>query len=194
LEDAALLEALRAGDPQAWRRSMQANLPALIGYAQRMTGDRASAEEAVQEALVTVYRSLDRFEGQCSFRTWMFRAVRFRALDFLRGRDRYVSMDLDDPMAGAFDDKGHWVAPPVDWGVDLDNQIDAQRALAQVRRQVDKLPHDLREVFLMREVHGLSGAEVCAALEITPENARTRLHRARKQLRSMVHRAITEGV
>ncbi len=194
MDEAALLTALRAGDQAAWRQCLQDNLPALIGYAARMTGDRASAEEVVQEALVTVYRGLDRFEGRCSIRSWMFRAVRSRALDELRRRGRVVLSDDGDPLEGAFDERGKWQNPPPDLGGELDRKIDAQRALAQVRRQVDRLPHDLREVFLLREVQGLETDEICAALEITPENLRTRLHRARKKLRAQVVRAIQEGV
>jgi RNA polymerase sigma-70 factor, ECF subfamily len=194
LDESALLSALRSGDQEAWRSCLQANLPALIGYASRMTGDRASAEEVVQEALVTVYRGLDSFEGRCSLRSWMFRAVRSRALDELRRRGRVVLTDDRDPLEGAFDGKGHWREGPPDLGPDLDRRIDAQRTLAQVRRQVDRLPHDLREVFLLAEVQGLERGEICAALDITPENLRTRLHRARKQLRAQVVRAIQEGV
>ncbi len=194
MDESELLAALREGDQAAWRRCLQANLPALIGYATRMTGDRASGEEAVQEALVTVYRGLDKFEGRCSLRSWMFRAVRSRALDELRRRGRMVVADDVDPMADAFDARGKWQEPPPGLGSLLDSRIDAKRALAQVRRQVDKLPHDLREIFLLREVQGLETAEICAALDITPENLRTRLHRARKQLRAQVVRAIHEGV
>lgn len=194
MDEAELLTALQAGDQEAWRRCLQDNLPALIGYATRMTGDRASGEEAVQEALVTVYRGLATFEGRCSVRSWMFRAVRSRALDELRRRGRVVLADDSDPLDGAFDERGRWRDGPPDLSIDLDSRIDAQRALAQVRRQVDRLPHDLREVFLLREVQGLDTAEACAALEITPENLRTRLHRARKQLRAQVVRAIQEGV
>ena len=194
MNEGELLTALRAGDQDVWRQCLQANLPSLIGYATRMTGDRASGEEAVQEALVTVHRSLDKFEGRCSMRSWMFRAVRSRALDELRRRGRVVLTSDVDPMQSAFDAKGHWQEPPPELGSSLDARLDAKRALDQVRRQVDRLPHDLREVFLLREVQGLETTEICAALEISPENFRTRLHRARKQLRVQVVRAITEGV
>lgn len=190
MEEAQLLEALRRGDALAWQACLRANLPALLGYATRMTGDRATAEEVVQEALVTVYRGLDRFEGHCSVRSWLFRAVRSRALDELRRRGRVILVEDSDPMGVAFDSKGRWQDPPPDLG----DRLDAQRALAQVRRQVDRLPHKLREVFLLSEVQGLDSAEICAALDITPQNLRTRLHRARKQLRVLVVRAIHEGV
>ncbi len=194
MAEAELIDALRAGDQDAWRQTLQANLPALIGYATRMTGDRASGEEVVQEALVTVYKGLSAFEGRCSLRSWMFKAVRSRALDELRRRGRVVLSPHGDPLEDAFDGRGRWREEPPELGSDLDSRIDAQRALAQVRRQVDRLPHDLREVFLLREVQGLDSSEICAALEITPQNLRTRLHRARKQLRAQVVRAIQEGV
>jgi len=189
VDDPSLLPALRRGDAAVWRQALEAHMPALIGYATRMTGDRSTGEEAVQEALISVYRSIDRFEGRCSFRSWLFRAVHNRSVDAIKRRGRYVNAGEGDPTEALFDEKGHWRNACPDWTVQMDEQLDARRRLAEVRRQVDRLPHDLRDVVLLKEVQGLETPEVCEALGITATNMRVRLHRARKALRVALTRA-----
>lgn len=187
------LEQLQAGDPGTWEQVVREQGPKLVGYATRMMGDRATAEEVVQEALVAAYRSIDRFMGRASFGSFLFQVVRGKAIDELRRRKRYSELTRGDPEQGYFKANGRWARACEQWDGSADSRLDARRKLALVRRELDRLPHTHRDVLLLKEVQQLASEEVCHALDISPVNLRVRLHRARKALRAAVEVALKEG-
>jgi RNA polymerase sigma-70 factor (ECF subfamily) len=187
-----LHERLRAGDHGAWAAVLKEHGPALLGYARRLVGDEARAEEVVQEALVAVFGSIATFEGRGSFRGWLFRAVHNKAIDELRARKRYVDAEPGDPDHGCFGPDGRWERPCPDWEPILGARLDAKVLVERVREQLDALPHAHREVLLLKEVHGLSAEEICETLGISPGNLRIRIHRARKALRAAVGSSLEE--
>ena len=189
-----LVAALQRGDGRAWRQVMEDYGPMLIAYATRLLKSRAAAEEAVQEAVVSVHGGIERFEGRCSLKSWLFRAVHNKAIDELRRNKRFATPSFDEEMEwerrfGA----RMWVDPPKRWAGTVDAKIDAKRVLNVVRGEVEKLPHTHRQVLLMKEVHGLSSKEVCDVLEISSANLRVSLHRARRALRTAVERELGEA-
>jgi RNA polymerase sigma-70 factor, ECF subfamily len=186
MADQDLVERLTAGDSAAWRQVFSEYGPRLLGYATRMLGDRSMAEEVVQDSLVSAYKSIGRFQGRSGLKTWLFRVVHNRAIDELRRRKRFVHAPDDDPEPAYFNEAGKWTDSCPKWGERAEEQLDAQRKLARVRVELDKLPHNYREVILLKEVHGLDTSEICEALDISPGNLRIRLHRARKALRAAV--------
>lgn len=179
------ISALKAGTASEWRALLACYGPYLLGYAIRMVGDRGTAEEILQDSLVNVYRTIDRFEGRCSLKSWLYRAVHNRAIDEIRRRKRYVDVGRD-PEKDYFNDAGRWQHDCPGWDGMAAKRLDDRRLLAVVREKLGQLPHIHREILLMKEVDGLEPAEICAALEITPGNYRLRLHRARAALRAAV--------
>ncbi len=175
------VDALKAGDPAAWQRTLTLHGPRLLDYATGMLGDRAAAEDVVQSSMIRVYRGFSRFEGRCSVKSWLFRAVHNRAIDELRFRKRFVDVG-EDPDARYFDNQGRWARPCSTW--DPSEQAGSRELLRMVRAEIERLPHDLRDVLLMVEVQGLPRSEVCDILGITSGNLRVRLHRARRNLRA----------
>ncbi len=107
-----LLESLRNGDQKAWREVLERYGPMLIGYATRLLKSRDRAEEVVQEAIVSVHGGLERFEGRCSLKSWLFRAVHNKAIDELRRSGRFVSPPDDENgrWEERFTDRGGWAA------------------------------------------------------------------------------------
>lgn len=186
-DEAALLAALQRSDPHAWHTLLTTWLPPLLAYARRMVGDPHSAEEVVQDALVHIHAGLDRFEGRCSLKSWLYRAVHNRAIDELRRRKRFVEPPRDDDQVWAerFVD-GRWALPPGAWEGSEGARLDARRLLEVVASRLDTLPHQHREVLLMKEVHGLAAEEICDVLGISPANLRVCLFRARRALRDAV--------
>lgn len=189
------LDALRRNDPAAWRALLERYGPALVAYATRMLRDRATAEEVVQEAIVSVHAGFASFEERCSLKSWLYRAVHNKAIDELRRRKRFV--DVPDDEERRWDDnfdERHWRSPPREWQGSVGARIDAQRVLDVVQRRLDTLPHQHREVLLMKEVHGLGSEEICDALGISPANLRVCLYRARRALREAVAAELEEGL
>ncbi|MCO4760645.1 MAG: RNA polymerase sigma factor [Myxococcales bacterium] len=189
-----LIEALQRGDGRAWRQVMEDYGPMLVAYATRLLKSRAAAEEAVQEAVVSVHGGIERFEGRCSLKSWLFRAVHNKSIDELRRNKRFATpnRDEDAEWERRFGPR-MWADPPKQWAGTVDAKIDAKRVLDVVRSEVENLPHTHRQVLLMKEVHGLSSKEVCDVLEISPANLRVSLHRARRALRNAVSQQLGEA-
>ncbi len=186
----ALVERLKTGDGAAWKDVFSQHGPMLLGYATRMLNDRGLAEDVVQDALISAYRKIDTFDGRASVKAWLARIVRNRAIDVLRRRNRLVEMPDGDPEAGYFDERGKWAISCPRFPELGEQRLDDQRLLERVRKAMDALPHTQRDVLLLKEVHGFSTKEICAALDLEPGNVRIRIHRARKALRA----AVLQGV
>lgn len=187
-QESAQVDALKAGAHWAWKEILALHGPALLNYAIRMLGDRGTAEEILQDSLVNIYHTIDRFEGRCSIKSWLFRAVHNSAIDEIRRRKRYVDVG-DEALDRYFNEAGRWMNDCPGWDGFAAKQMDEKRLLNLVQEQMDHLPHAHREVLLLKEVEGLNTAEICAALDISPGNLRIRIHRARAALRA----AVVEG-
>ncbi|MBL4801414.1 MAG: RNA polymerase sigma factor [Emcibacter sp.] len=183
LTEAAQVKALKAGDAVAWRDLLSRYGPSLLNYASSLLGDRGAAEEILQDSLVNIYRTIDRFEGRCSLKSWLYRGVHNRAIDEIRRRKRYVEVSADG-LEDYFNEQGHWKHDCPGWDGLAAKQLDEKRVLSVVRQEMDRLPHMHREVLLMKDVEGLKTSEICAALEISAGNLRIRIHRARVALRT----------
>lgn len=186
------LEALKAGNAAIWRMVLVQHGPKLLGYAIRMLGDRGTAEDIVQDSLVNIYHTIDRFDGRCSIKSWMYRAVHNRAIDELRRRRRYVDVSRD-AQENYFDEAGRWREDCHGWDGLAAKQLDEKRLLNVVWDKIKHLPHAHREILLMKDVEGLGSDEICAALDISPGNFRIRIHRARATLRAAVVQDMAGG-
>lgn len=169
-DDPALVRAAAMGDRDAFEAIVARHGPSLTRYARRATPDLGDAEDLVQEALVAAWRSLDRFDGRSTLRTWLFGILAHKIAN-ARRRRRAVPVDteaLDRPATGAHGD-------PVRHASDVELRTAIGAALAD-------LPHRQREVWVLVEVEGLSQAEVSQVLHLTPDAVRGQLFRARRAL------------
>jgi len=169
-DDRVLVDQVRAGDGAAYAQlvdryggRLHAMLLHLAG------GDHDLAAELTQEAFVRAYANLDQFAGASSFYTWIWRLARNRALDLL-ARKRPLNVELEPLGATASD-----AAPSA--ALEGCEQRDA------VRRALEALPADQREVLLLREFDGLDYGEIAAALAVPEGTVKSRLNRARAALR-----------
>jgi RNA polymerase sigma-70 factor, ECF subfamily len=180
--DRVLVDALRAGDEDAFRELLDRHNDALIRAALSYVSSRAVAEEVVQETWLAVIKGLDGFEGRSSLKTWIFRILANRAQT--RGAREARVVPVEEPAVdpARFDaTTGAWATPPRPW-------IPEDRALAaEVRAQLDAaiagLPPRQRLVITLRDVEGWSPEEICGVLDVTENNQRVLLHRARAGVR-----------
>ena len=159
----------------------------------RVLRDEEQARDAVQDAFLKVYRSLDRFEGRSSFYTWLYRLVMNVCLDLRRRdrSDRHVEWDETrgvEPMAGAAPLAG------AEGSLDFGPADAAMRRelLAQLATAIDELPDAARETLILREVEGLSYTEIAEALAIPKGTVMSRLHYARRRVREILASQVTE--
>lgn len=179
------LEALKKGDSNAWAVVLKELGPGLLGYAIRMLGDKASAEDVVQDSLVNVYRNINDFDGNCSFKSWLYRAVRNRSIDEIRRSKRFVDVG-ETPEQDFFDESGSWREDSLEWDGQAARDLEYKNLLKIVHDEINKMPHVYRDVLLLKEVEGLETKEICKALDINAGNYRIRIHRARTALKSAV--------
>lgn len=182
----ALLPRLRAGDEDSFRQLVERYHGGLLNVARTLLRD-GEAEEAVQEAWVSVYRHIARFEGRSSLRTWLTRIVINEAKMRLRKNGREIILDLasaePEPFADRFDDSGHWSAVPQQWDAHSPEQLLEERDLLDcLQRTLAKLPTNQRLVLELRDLQGEELDAICNMLEISASNVRVLLHRARTQL------------
>jgi RNA polymerase sigma-70 factor (ECF subfamily) len=181
LDDLELVALARRRDGEAFRVIMQRNNQRLYRVARSVVADDSEAEDVVQQAYVNAFGSLATFRGEASLATWLTRITLNEALGRLRRQRPMVDLEaLDAEPAG----NAKIIPFPL-----MSEDIDPERAAAQrqirhlIERAIDDLPEIFRVVFVMRDVEGLSIEETADFLGLEPATVKTRLHRARQQLR-----------
>ncbi len=185
-DEPKLLEALRAGDGEAYERLVRSYGGRMLAVTRRLLRDEEEARDAVQDAFLSAFRSIDRFEGQSRLSTWLHRIAVNAALMKLRSKKRKPETSIEDLLPGFIED-GHMAEPPeAPWREGADALLARGETREWVRRRIDDLPESHRTVLLLRDIEELDTAEVAKLLDLSPGAVKTRLHRARQALRSLL--------
>lgn len=182
--DAGLVDRLRAGEEAAFVDLVRRYQPQMLRLAEATVGSSAVAQEVTQDTWIAVMRGVDRFEGRSSFKTWLFHILMNRARTAASKEQR--AGRPDDNIDEKFDKSGAWAEPPTPWSDDAENRLDAQDLADRVKDLLPQLPASQREVVVLRDVEGLTSADVCQLLDLTEGNQRVLLHRGRAKLRSLL--------
>jgi RNA polymerase sigma-70 factor, ECF subfamily len=164
--DAWLVRRARGGDLDAFEALVRRHQQRAYRIALRIVGNPEDAEDVTQEVFVQVWATMAGFVGSAAFSTWLYRVVVNRSLNHRRGRRPTEALpDGDHPdRAGTAD------------------TVIARERVAATARAVAALPGDLRAVFVLRQLEGLSYEEIGAILDLPEPTVRGRLARARKAL------------
>lgn len=185
--DAALVEQLRGGNPQAFEVLVRQYGGRMLATARRLVGSDDDARDVVQEAFLAALRAIDTFAGAARLSTWLHRIVINAALMKLRSRRRRRE-DSIDGLLPRFDEEGRWAEPASHWDTCSDALLERQETRAMVRSAIDRLPLSYRSVLLLRDIEELDTDETASLLGVTPNAVKTRLHRARQALRTLLQR------
>lgn len=191
-DDEVLVERLRAGEEGAYEELVRAHGGRMLAVARRFLPSEEDARDAVQDAFLSAFRSIDRFEGQARLSTWLHRIVVNASLMKLRTRRRKPEQSIEDLLPGFLED-GHLARPPSPWrAADLDG---AERADLRdlILRSIRSLPETYRNVLLLRDIEDLDTEETAEMLGISAGAVKTRLHRARQALRELLEPHLREG-
>jgi RNA polymerase sigma-70 factor (ECF subfamily) len=156
--------------------------PRLFGIAYRMLGSAAEAEDVVQDALLSAWKSLASFEGT-SFRAWVFRIATNRALDRLRSRKRHPELPLDPPTD---EDAAVSWAEPAAPGPDLTEIAAGREALRIVEEALATLPAEQRAALLLRDIEGFAYEEIATITSSEVGTVKSRIHRGRVAVRNIL--------
>ncbi len=184
-EEAALVARLRAGEEKAYEELVRRHGGRMLAVARRFLPEEEDARDAVQDAFLSAFRAIDRFQGQSRLSTWLHRIVVNAALLKLRARRRHPEEPIE-AFLPEFEPDGHQAEPAVPWRADVLERLEREELRRIVRAAIERLPDSHRLVLLLRDIEGLDTAETAAALEITAANAKVRVHRARQALRALL--------
>ncbi|MFC4975369.1 sigma-70 family RNA polymerase sigma factor [Halomonas beimenensis] len=177
------------------RRRLEAIRPRLVSFALLHLRDRAQAEDAVQEALVSAIEKDASFAGRSGYETWVFGILKYKILDAMRAQRRQgkwepLDEDVDDDAIDRqFQQSGRWQpsARPTSWG-EPEAAFENEHFWQVFDACMIGLPDNLARVFSLRELMGLSTGDICQEVGIKENNCWVMLHRARLRLRACIER------
>jgi RNA polymerase sigma-70 factor (ECF subfamily) len=193
-EDSRLVAQILEGDDAAFRALVDREHPLLVRLAKGIVKDPALVEEVVQDAWLSVVRSLESWEARSSLRTWIGRIVLNRAKTVASRASRSVPVpsfdsELDEREdtvdASCFSTLGFWKKSPARWNEENPEALVTQRETRlAIEAAMEGLPPGQRAVVTLRDLEGWSSEETCNVLEISESNQRVLLHRARARIRA----------
>jgi RNA polymerase sigma-70 factor (ECF subfamily) len=192
-EDAALLERLRAGDEAAYEELVRTHGGRLLAVARRFLRNEEDARDAVQDAFLSAFRSIGRFEGQARLSTWLHRIVVNAALMKLRSRRRKPEQSIEE-LLPAFLEDGHMAQPAAEWRISGADAAERNQLRQLLLDKIQELPEGHRNVLLLRDIEELDTEETAEAMGLSAAAVKTRLHRARQALRALLDPHLREGV
>lgn len=173
LSDEEVVARVLEGEVELFEILMRRHNQRLYRAARAILHDDLQAEDVMQAAYVHAYEHLDQFRGTAPFTAWLTRITVNEALKRIRASKRFAEPEGEEETMDRF-------ASPAPSPEQSAAAAEASRLLESV---IEALPEGMRTVFVLREVEGMSTAEVSTALEISEESVKVRLHRARALLR-----------
>lgn len=181
--DVDLLRASGAGDTEAFAVLVDRHQARAFRFALALTPTRQAAEDVLQQAMLSAWRSAAHFRADATVRTWLLTIVRNAAYhDCVRRRRE----PLDDRSLDDLGLDAGWGAPSQERAL-----LDRERHDA-LARALDRLPDDDRAVVVLRDLEGLSGDDACAVLQLSLAAMKSRLHRARLRLAAEVRKEMSD--
>jgi RNA polymerase sigma-70 factor (ECF subfamily) len=175
-----LLQRARAGDGRAFEELAREAEVGLYRHVLRIVGTPEEAEDVVQDAFISAWRSLAAFQGG-SFRAWLFRIATNRSIDLIRARRRRGELPLEPPEG----EEVEW-AEPAAGGPDPVEIASRDEALAVVEEALRGIPSEQRAALLLRDVEGFSYEEIAQITAVEVGTVKSRIHRARTAVRNVL--------
>ena len=168
-DDHTLVAAAQAGDRDALDTLLRRHYDRIHAICRRIAGSSRDADDAVQEAMISIVRGLARFDGRAAFSTWTYRIATNASLDELRKRDRRPS-----PHSATDEGATRDVADPV-----APRRIDAVVDRLAIDEALDELPDEFRVAVVLRDLCDLDYAEIAETLGVPPGTVKSRIARGR---------------
>src|SRR5437763_16654787 len=181
----ALVQAAKKGDLEAFSGLVKRYDRNIFRIAQHITHNEEDAQDVVQEAFLKAYQNLEQFQGNSKFYTWLVRIAVNEALMKLRRRKTSKTISLDEDVET---EEGSMPREVADWGPNPE-QLYGQSELGDIlQKTIQGLPQSYRTVFVLRDIEGLSTEETAEMLNLSVPAVKSRLLRARLQLRERLNR------
>ena len=184
-DEASLISRLQNGDATAFELVVRTYGSRLLAVTRRFLRNEEDANDALQEALLSAFRSIRGFSGNSRLGTWLHRIAVNAALMRLRSQSRGHEFSIEELLPRFLED-GHQVKSSVGWNDTAESLIERRETAELVRQSIDRLPESYRSILLIRDIEEIDTEEAARMLEISPGAVKTRLHRARQALRTLL--------
>ena len=172
-----IVAGLRAGDEEAFESLLKAQSPALLRTARRFLRCEEDARDAVQDAFLSLFKSIASFESNSQLSTWLHRILINCCLMKLRKQRRHPEQEFEaEPVQAAIES--------------AESALHREELRKFVRASIDTLPDSYRVVVLLRDIEECSNGEVARLLDVSPNAVKVRLHRAHQALRTVLDPAM----
>jgi len=180
IEGPELADGIRAGDPEARRKVVEAYLAQILRASRAAGLDAATAEDVAQSTFLTFFEKAATFEGRSQIRTWLF-GILYRKIQEARrkGRRETPTDEIEAIVDRRFDERGNWANPPQD----IQKVLEGAEVQEAIDGCLEGVPTQQRMAFVLREVEGLVSDEICKILSVTRTNLGVLIFRARNRLR-----------
>lgn len=167
----------RRGDADAFEQLVTAYRNQVFRLALRMCGNEADADEVAQEAFLSAWKGLPNFRGESRFSTWLYQLTTHAAIDLMRREKRQAAAEDIDEITAADD------------GPSPQQQVERTETQREIRSALMQLPEEYRQVLLLRFMQELSYEEIGRALKLPVGTVKSRLNRAKAQLKDILSRS-----
>jgi RNA polymerase sigma-70 factor (ECF subfamily) len=193
LDDRELVARIRGGDQRAFRLLFERYHRRAFAVAFGVVKNKEDALDVVQDGFVKVHRHIDKFHGNSSFYTWLYRIVMNLAIDHVRRRKNAKGLEYDDSVRREADDvAGDGALLPRVLDANPGKTVARRELLGRIQAALDELPEYHRAVILLREIEGLSYEEMAQTLGVPKGTIMSRLFHARKKMQASL-RDYVEG-
>lgn len=176
-DDSGLAARLRAGEARAFEELVIAYQHRVFGVALRMLGNAGEAEEVAQEAFLRVHRAIGEFRGEAKLSTWLYAITSRLCLNRLATGERRMRREGEETLLRLASAE-----------TDAATELERGELESALHRAIAELPEERRIVVVLRDLEGLSYEEIAEALALEPGTVRSRLHRARMDLKDKLER------
>lgn len=177
-QEAMIVQRIIGGETEAFELLVLEYQKNVYNVALRITGNAEDAADMAQEAFIKAFNSIYSFKGDSRFSVWLYRIVSNVCVDFLRSRARRPASSLSTE-----NEEGESVELEIaDESLSPEKLLETKLSCEAVRRGLDSLPGDYRQILLLREIQGLSYDEIAQILDIEIGTVKSRIFRARKKL------------
>lgn len=187
-DEPSLVARLRAGEESAFEQLVRSTSGRLLAAARRLLRNEEDARDAVQSAFIRAFQSLGRFREESRLSTWLHRILVNEAL--MKLRSKKGNEESIEDLLPSFQEDGHQVRETADWSDLADKALERAETAEMVHRLIAQLPESYRTVLVLRDLEGMSNAEIAEMLGISANLVKVRLHRARQALRTLLEREL----
>lgn len=192
-EERHLIRAAQQGDSRAFDRLIHRYQGQIYRAMTRACANPELAQDVLQEAMIRAFRALPQFRGDASFATWLFRIAKNLCVRKQQQMLAHPTVSLDQPLSDE-EDAENLLRQMIDYSAQNPQQVILDEEIRQkVREAVDKLPPNLREILILRDMEDLSNQETAERTGLTVAAVKARLHRARALLREHLEEYFSES-